>query len=258
MIIGGIGGVFRVGPGGLKVGYSETFFLIAVDAASGSSVNSLISATTPIKISAIVKIANDAGIWVNIGDVTYASVTLRADGTGTATLTIANSKKWSVAGDIYPELLRPSYRQIQILVTLRSGGATYKNTLFLGVIETYSESHGQRNGTITISAKTLSNATAARMIKGLKRHTVYRKIYDECMASGLFAAGQFPVMFIDDVADVGAGAVESQYLTADTLLSAMIYNLIAYPTQAVRDNGGLRITFQTQIADVAPVSTYEV
>jgi len=130
---------------------------------------------------------------------------------------------------------------------------TYENTLFLGVIETYSESHGQLNGTITISAKTLSNATAARMIKGLKRHTVYRKIYDECMASGLFAAGQFPVCFIDD----DSGAI-TKFLTPTIDLASMIHQIVAYPVQQTRQGGGLLVTFATTITDAEAQSVYSV
>jgi hypothetical protein len=256
MIVGGIGGVFRVGAS--KVGYSETFFPIAVDAASEQSVDNLINAEKAVKFTAKMQILNDLAEWVEVGDVTYASVTQRPDGTGAGNFSIANSKKWSVAGTQNPELLRPSYRQMQIVVTIKSGVNIYENTLFNGTIETYSESHGQQNGSITLSAKPFSASIGSRFIRGLKRYTVYRKIYDECMASGLFAVGQFPAIFTDDDERTNSGAVENLYLTTATLLSTMIAEIIAYQNIAVRGNGGLLVTFATQITEAEVVRVFNI
>lgn len=256
MIIGGIGGVFRVGSS--KVGYSETFFPIAVDTATESSINSLIAAEKPARILATVRILNDSAQWVEIGDVTYMSVSSKSDGSGQGSFTIANSKKWSVAGTLNPELLRPSYRQMQVTTTFKSGGQTLSKVLFSGVIETYSEAHGQSNGTISLSARSFSSSTNKRTIRGLKRYTIYRKIYDECIASGLFGAGQFPVQFIDDSTRSGISSVDALYLTATTNLATMIHNIIAYPTQGVRGNGGLLITFSTPISQAEATTVYSI
>ncbi len=251
MIIGGVGGVFRTGSS--KVGYSETFFPIAVDTVSETSINSLISAARPIKTSTRVRVLNALGAWIDLGDVTYMSATANADGSGQASFTIANSRKWSVDGTENPNVLRPSYRQIQAITRITSGANVYENTIFSGTIETYSESHGQRNGTINISAKPFSQTAANRIIKGLPRATVYRKIYDECMASGLFAVGQFPVCFIPDNGDA-----ITAFLTPTISLQQMIHQIATYPTQQVRTGGGLLVTYQSDVDQSDLVSTFSV
>lgn len=259
MIIGGVGGVFRVGPGGSKVGYSETFFPVAVDTASEASINALIDAARPVKLSAVVRVLNAEGAWIELGDVTYFSVNSKSDGSGNGFFTVANSKKWSVNGTQNPNVLRPSYRQIQVVVTIVSRGVSYVNMLFSGTIETYSESHGQRQGTISISARPSTAAASSRTIQGLPRYTQYRKIYDECMDSGLFGPGQFPVFFCPDRQFSNAGnAMETEYITASTDLSTMIHNLVAYPTQQTRSNGGLLVSYSTSVSETEVVNTYSV
>lgn len=222
MIIGGVGGVFRTGPGGSKTGYSETFFPIVVSVGT-AAIDTAFRARTPIVYSARARIQDDEGDWVDLsGACSFFQVSENKDGGGSAFLTIADAATWSVEGSAHPDLLRPSAQPIQLFVTVKIRGVSYETILFNGIIESYSEAHGQRNGTISITARpssvSLTNVPASNDSAG---QTIYRVVYDELMVSGVFSAGQVPIMFFDDDAiDWTQPAYSSLAAVISTLLGA--------------------------------------
>lgn len=253
MIIGGIGGVFKTGPGGSRTGYYETFLPMAIDTISQASINNIIDSARPLSLSANAEILDDDGEWVPMPDITYFQTTEKSDGSGSAMITLANAEKWSVSGTQNNGLLTPSNRQIRIVATLKSGLFSYSVLQFSGIIETYSESHGQRNATISLTARPFSATASNRIIKGLSRSTTYRKMLDEAAQCGIFAVGQCVVFFGPDYA--GADAL---FLTPTIDLASMIYQLVAYPIQQTRGNGGLLVTYKTTVISQTVTSEFAV
>ena len=198
MIIGGVGGVCRTGD--TKTGYQEWYFPVLVTVGTGA-VDKAFSKTQPIKYSASARIRNVADdAWVALPDVTYFQVAGKTDGSGSANLTVRKPDTWNIDGTTYPDLLRPSARPLQIFCTITIQGTDYTVPIFNGVIYNYNESHGQFGGSISLTCQSRSIALQNRDLTGYQRLTMYRQIYDELMASGLFSTGQGPVIMFADYA----------------------------------------------------------
>ena len=198
MIKGGIGGVCRVGVGGCRPGYSQTF-LPALVTVGTEIIDAALQGGRSIRYSASVRIRNVAGTdWVDVVDVIYFQVSARADGSGSANLTVRAPDKWSIDGTLYPDLLRPSERVFQVIVTLVVGASSYSTPVFTGQITNYNEAHGQRGGSISLTARSTTIALSNRNTAETPSLTAYRRVQDEMKASGLFAPGQGPVSLWND------------------------------------------------------------
>lgn len=196
MIIGGKDGVFF--SGSIRSGMYEYFFPAVVTVGSEAVDNAFVN-RKPIKYSASCRIRNVADTaWIDISDVTFFQVSGNKSGGGSANLTLRKPDKWNIDGTENPDLLRPSSRALQIFVTISFSGNSYTIPAFTGQIENYNESHGQSGGSISITAKSNSLSMQNRPTQDLTSATVYRRIVDELAASGLFAAGQVPVIFFED------------------------------------------------------------
>lgn len=248
MIIGGVDAVCVTNSARTDV-YQYYFpMLITVGSAP---IDNAFRNRTPIKYSASCRIRNvaDNG-WVDIKDATSFQISGNKNGGGSANITIRKPELWSIDGPENPELLAPSGRILQIFCTIKIRAAAYTIQMFSGQIENYSESHGHAGGSINVTAKSSAIALENRPTQNLASKTVYTRISEELAASGLFSAGQVPVIFFED------------YLLTTQLNFASIASLIGglAPVAvdiSTRSTGGLIIQPRGQLTDETQSFTLE-
>jgi len=154
MIIGGIGGVCRTGLDGSRTGYRETYIQGLVSGTGD------IGRVQTLTFSAKVQILNVAGTAdVVIDDVTAFSITLKSGGSS-ANITIRDVETWGRNSISNPDLLAPSARKLEIIVTCTYAGTDYEFSVFLGFISSYSEAHGRSNSAITLVVNQILDATS--------------------------------------------------------------------------------------------------
>ncbi len=154
MIMGGVGGVYRTGADGLRTGYRETFIQGLVSGTGD------IGTVQTIKYSAKMRIMNVAETAeVEIPDVTYFSINFKS-GASSANITIRDVEKWGKNGTLYPDLLAPSARKLEIIVTCTASGDDIEFSIITGFISSYSEAHGQSNSAITLVVKPILDAAS--------------------------------------------------------------------------------------------------
>lgn len=234
MIIGGVGGVFRTG--GTKVGYSETFFPIQIVNVS-STVNAAFLENLPVVYDARVRIQTvDQASWVTLTDVTNMSIYLSST-RGSASLTVRKTETWNISGDLYPLLLDPSLRKIEIYCGITVRGARIESLVFIGRILNYSEVHGREGSSINLNCESLPNAlkniesnTVGQVARTL---TLYRALDELMNQSGLFQTGQpFAFLYEDIVMEPVALAGNIRTIVAILVPDAIVSAL---------DSGGIKI-----------------
>lgn len=232
MIIGGIGGVARVG-GILKTDVTVSYLPCTVDAGT-EAVDKAFLSGRPVEYKAWAEIRDDDDKVIDLFDVTNLQISSNADGGGNAMLTVRNTDKWSIEGVEHAGLLRPANRPITVTMRVIIGGEEYETQLFSGVVESYSESHGAGGASISLSCRPVTTSITNRPAKNYARLTAYRRLYDEFKDSGLFGVGQCLIFLMPDFAVTG----ETGFAT----ISQVVNNLIPVGKSiSARETGGVKI-----------------
>jgi len=226
MIIGGVGGVCRVGS--FKIGCKHYFLPIILNSGEVSETIT----TAPARFSASARIKNSSDVWVDLADATYCQISSNSKAGSSAFLTIKNTVKWSIDGISNEDLLRPSQRIVQINCTMAVAGQVFSALVFSGQIQNYSEAQGQSGGSISLSLKGGGQLLANRPATLTRYKTVYRRIEAELAASGLFFQGQTPLFLLED----SVIAAFSEYSSILTMLTQLAGSLSEVITRA---SGGI-------------------
>lgn len=144
MIIGGIGGICKVGAGGSRIGYRETFAPCIAFGAKD------LAEETAVEYTARAQITNASQEAIDISDTDYYQVTTNDQAVSTANITVRNLEKWSPLGDVYPGLLVPSGLNVKLYLTVKTATQQLATTLFTGQVTNYTESVGSRSEAITL------------------------------------------------------------------------------------------------------------
>lgn len=232
MIIGGVGGVMRVG--GALAGLKLNHLPVSVD--FGRSNIDGVFVNRPISYSATAKI-NDGVQDIPIGEVVNFQISANINGSGNAMLTVRDTDKWGISQTTYQDLLRPSNKILTITISMMIGTSSYDVDVFTGTIESYSESQGASGGAISLSCRPASVSILNKSYNAPNRLTAFRAINDALKSTGSFSKTQGLVMMLSDKPYGGA---------QETSIGELI-NSITLGTAIVEERtaGGLKIDNQS-------------
>ena len=233
MIIGGVGGVMRIG--GALAGLKLNHFPVAVDFGR-SNIDGVFVDNRPISYSATVKI-NDGVQDISIGEVANFQISANINGSGNAMLTVRDTDKWGISQATYKDLLRPSNNVLTITINLMIGTYSYDVPVFTGTIESYSESQGASGGSISLSCRPASVSILNKSYNAPNRLTAFRAINDALKSTGSFSKTQGLVMMLSDKPYGGA---------QETSIGELI-NTITLGTAIIEERtaGGVKIDNQS-------------
>jgi hypothetical protein len=233
MIIGGVGGVMRVG--GALAGLKLNHLPVSVDFGR-SNIDGVFVENRPISYSATVKI-NDGVQDIPIGEVINFQISANINGSGNAMLTVRDTDKWGISQTTYQDLLRPSNKILTITISMMIGTSSYDVDVFTGTIESYSESQGASGGSISLSCRPASVSILNKSYNAPNRLTAFRAINDALKSTGSFSKTQGLVMMLSDKPYGGA---------QETSIGELI-NTITLGTAIVEERtaGGLKIDNQS-------------
>ena len=233
MIIGGVGGVMRVG--GALAGLKLNHLPVSVDFGR-SNIDGVFVENRPISYSATAKI-NDGVQDIPIGEVVNFQISANINGSGNAMLTLRDTDKWGISQATYQDLLRPSNKILTITISMMIGTSSYDVDVFTGTIESYSESQGASGGSISLSCRPASVSILNKSYNAPNRLTAFRAINDALKSTGSFSKTQGLVMMLSDKPYGGA---------QETSIGELI-NSITLGTAIVEERtaGGLKIDNQS-------------
>ena len=233
MIIGGVGGVMRVG--GALAGLKLNHLPVSVDFGR-SNIDGVFVENRPISYSATAKI-NDGVQDIPIGEVVNFQISANINGSGNAMLTVRDTDKWGISQTTYQDLLRPSNKILTITISMMIGTSSYDVDVFTGTIESYSESQGASGGSISLSCRPASVSILKKSYNAPNRLTAFRAINDALKSTGSFSKTQGLVMMLSDKPYGGA---------QETSIGELI-NTITLGTAIVEERtaGGLKIDNQS-------------
>lgn len=233
MIIGGVGGVMRVG--GALAGLKLNHLPVSVDFGR-SNIDGVFVENRPISYSATAKI-NDGVQDISIGEVVNFQISANINGSGNAMLTLRDTDKWGISQATYQDLLRPSNKILTITISMMIGTSSYDVDVFTGTIESYSESQGASGGSISLSCRPASVSILNKSYNAPNRLTAFRAINDALKSTGSFSKTQGLVMMLSDKPYGGA---------QETSIGELI-NTITLGTAIVEERtaGGLKIDNQS-------------
>ena len=233
MIIGGVGGVMRVG--GALAGLKLNHLPVSVDFGR-SNIDGVFVENRPISYSATAKI-NDGVQDIPIGEVINFQISANINGSGNAMLTVRDTDKWGISQTTYQDLLRPSNKILTITISMMIGTSSYDVDVFTGTIESYSESQGASGGSISLSCRPASVSILNKSYNAPNRLTAFRAINDALKSTGSFSKTQGLVMMLSDKPYGGA---------QETSIGELI-NTITLGTAIVEERtaGGLKIDNQS-------------
>lgn len=233
MIIGGVGGVMRVG--GALAGLKLNHLPVSVDFGR-SNIDGVFVENRPISYSATAKI-NDGVQDISIGEVANFQISANINGSGNAMLTVRDTDKWGISRTTYQDLLRPSNKILTITISMMIGTSSYDVDVFTGTIESYSESQGASGGSISLSCRPASVSILNKSYNAPNRLTAFRAINDALKSTGSFSKTQGLVMMLSDKPYGGA---------QETSIGELI-NSITLGTAIVEERtaGGLKIDNQS-------------
>jgi len=233
MIIGGVGGVMRVG--GALAGLKLNHLPVSVDFGR-SNIDGVFVENRPISYSATAKI-NDGVQDIPIGEVVNFQISANINGSGNAMLTVRDTDKWGISQTTYQDLLRPSNKILTITINMMIGTSSYDVDVFTGTIESYSESQGASGGSISLSCRPASVSILNKSYNAPNRLTAFRAINDALKSTGSFSKTQGLVMMLSDKPYGGA---------QETSIGELI-NSITLGTAIVEERaaGGLKIDNQS-------------
>lgn len=233
MIIGGVGGVMRIG--GALAGLKLNHFPVAVDFGR-SNIDGVFVDNRPISYSATVKI-NDGVQDILIGEVANFQISANINGSGNAMLTVRDTDKWGISQATYRDLLRPSNNVLTITINLMIGTYSYDVPVFTGTIESYSESQGASGSSISLSCRPASVSILNKSYNAPNRLTAFRAINDALKSTGSFSKTQGLVMMLSDKLYSGA---------QETSIGELI-NTITLGTAIIEERtaGGVKIDNQS-------------
>jgi hypothetical protein len=233
MIIGGVGGVMRVG--GALAGLKLNHLPVSVDFGR-SNIDGVFVENRPISYSATAKI-NDGVQDISIGEVANFQISANINGSGNAMLTVRDTDKWGISRTTYQDLLRPSNKILTITISMMIGTSSYDVDVFTGTIESYSESQGASGGSISLSCRPASVSILNKSYNAPNRLTAFRAINDALKSTGSFSKTQGLVMMLSDKPYGGA---------QETSIGELI-NTITLGTAIVEERtaGGLKIDNQS-------------
>lgn len=233
MIIGGVGGVMRVG--GALAGLKLNHLPVSVDFGR-SNIDGVFVENRPISYSATAKI-NDGVQDIPIGEVINFQISANINGSGNAMLTVRDTDKWGISQTTYQDLLRPSNKILTITINMMIGTSSYDVDVFTGTIESYSESQGASGGAISLSCRPASVSILNKSYNAPNRLTAFRAINDALKSTGSFSKTQGLVMMLSDKPYGGA---------QETSIGELI-NTITLGTAIVEERtaGGLKIDNQS-------------
>ena len=233
MIIGGVGGVMRVG--GALAGLKLNHLPVSVDFGR-SNIDGVFVENRPISYSATAKI-NDGVQDIPIGEVINFQISANINGSGNAMLTVRDTDKWGISQTTYQDLLRPSNKILTITISMMIGTSSYDVDVFTGTIESYSESQGASGGSISLSCRPASVSILNKSYNAPNRLTAFRAINDALKSTGSFSKTQGLVMMLSDKPYGGA---------QETSIGELI-NSITLGTAIVEERtaGGLKIDNQS-------------
>ena len=233
MIIGGVGGVMRVG--GALAGLKLNHLPVSVDFGR-SNIDGVFVENRPISYSATAKI-NDGVQDIPIGEVINFQISANINGSGNAMLTVRDTDKWGISQTTYQDLLRPSNKILTITISMMIGTSSYDVDVFTGTIESYSESQGASGGSISLSCRPASVSILKKSYNAPNRLTAFRAINDALKSTGSFSKTQGLVMMLSDKPYGGA---------QETSIGELI-NTITLGTAIVEERtaGGLKIDNQS-------------
>lgn len=229
MIIGGVGGVMRIG--GALAGLKLNHFPVAVDFGR-SNIDGVFVDNRPISYSATVKI-NDGVQDISIGEVANFQISANINGSGNAMLTVRDTDKWGISQATYKDLLRPSNNVLTITINLMIGTYSYDVPVFTGTIESYSESQGASGSSISLSCRPASVSILNKSYNAPNRLTAFRAINDALKSTGSFSKTQGLVMMLSDKPYSGA---------QETSVGELI-NIVTLGTAIIEERtaGGIKI-----------------
>lgn len=229
MIIGGVGGVMRIG--GALAGLKLNHFPVAVDFGR-SNIDGVFVENRPISYSATVKI-NDGVQDISIGEVANFQISANINGSGNAMLTVRDTDKWGISQATYKDLLRPSNNVLTITINLMIGTYSYDVPVFTGTIESYSESQGASGSSISLSCRPASVSILNKTYNAPNRLTAFRAINDALKSTGSFSKTQGLVMMLSDKLYSGA---------QETSVGELI-NIVTMGTAIIEERtaGGIKI-----------------
>jgi len=233
MIIGGVGGVMRVG--GALAGLKLNHLPVSVDFGR-SNIDGVFVENRPISYSATAKI-NDGVQDIPIGEVVNFQISANINGSGNTMLTVRDTDKWGISQTTYQDLLRPSNKILTITISMMIGTSSYDVDVFTGTIESYSESQGASGGSISLSCRPASVSILNKSYNAPNRLTAFRAINDALKSTGSFSKTQGLVMMLSDKPYGGA---------QETSIGELI-NSITLGTAIVEERtaGGLKIDNQS-------------
>ena len=233
MIIGGVGGVMRVG--GALAGLKLNHLPVSVDFGR-SNIDGVFVENRPISYSATAKI-NDGVQDILIGEVANFQISANINRSGNAMLTVRDTDKWGISQTTYKDLLRPSNKILTITISMMIGTSSYDVDVFTGTIESYSESQGASGGSISLSCRPTSVSILNKSYNAPNRLTAFRAINDALKSTGSFSKTQGLVMMLSDKPYGGA---------QETSIGELI-NTITMGTAIVEERtaGGLKIDSQS-------------
>lgn len=233
MIIGGVGGVMRIG--GALAGLKLNHFPVSVDFGR-SNIDGVFVDNRPISYSATVKI-NDGVQDILIGEVANFQISANINGSGNAMLTVRDTDKWGISQATYRDLLRPSNNVLTITINLMIGTYSYDVPVFTGTIESYSESQGASGSSISLSCRPASVSILNKSYNAPNRLTAFRAINDALKSTGSFSKTQGLVMMLSDKLYSGA---------QETSIGELI-NTITLGTAIIEERtaGGVKIDNQS-------------
>ncbi len=233
MIIGGVGGVMRVG--GALAGLKLNHLPVSVDFGR-SNIDCVFVENRPISYTATQK-QNDGVQDIPIGEVVNFQISANINGSGNAMLTLRDTDKWGISQATYQDLLRPSNKILTITISMMIGTSSYDVDVFTGTIESYSESQGASGGSISLSCRPASVSILNKSYNAPNRLTAFRAINDALKSTGSFSKTQGLVMMLSDKPYGGA---------QETSIGELI-NTIALGTAIVEERtaGGLKIDNQS-------------
>jgi hypothetical protein len=197
MIKGGTSAAGKTGA--MRTGYTQAYIPCELFCYSKSVQAKLEAKSRISRYNALVKIENLVGVEQVLTSCSYFQVQkYLSSGMDSASLTIQKPEVWSIWGDQFKNLLKPSKRNVTILAGVPGG----EIPIFKGRITGMSEAQGASGGAINLNCNdhriTLQRTEPTQLALP---HSRYCEIHR--LANGIFkAAGQ--VLVIADVDTIGA------------------------------------------------------
>ncbi len=174
MIRGGTSAAGKTGA--IRTGYTQFFIPFKIFAFSAAIQANIESRNKAKSVNAFLKIENELGGETELVSCSYFQVQkYLGGGVDSAYITIEKPDVWSIWGDEYPELLRPSKRTVSIY----AGIPGEEIVIFKGRITGAAETKGSAGGSINLTCNdhryTLKRETPTQLVRDHSRYCEIHK-----------------------------------------------------------------------------------